>query len=169
MATAFSEWELSVKILGVFLMATIFDVAKYILEKQGTMSTWKLQKLCYYSQAWHYTWTERRLIKEDFQAWRNGPVCPELYAVHKGKFSIGANDIQGNVDALTDDEKDSVDIVLKYYGDREPYDLREQSHLEEPYKKARGDLPENANSDNVISVESMGEYYGSLIYGQADK
>ena len=34
-------------------MATVFDVTKYILHKCGKMSTWKLQKLCYYSQAWH--------------------------------------------------------------------------------------------------------------------
>ncbi len=33
-------------------MASIFDVAKYILNKAGAMCTWKLQKLCYYSQAW---------------------------------------------------------------------------------------------------------------------
>ena len=28
-------------------MANVFDVAKYILEKLGTLSTMKLQKLCY--------------------------------------------------------------------------------------------------------------------------
>ena len=38
-------------------MATVFDVAKYILEKKGEMNVWKLHKLCYYSQAWHYTRT----------------------------------------------------------------------------------------------------------------
>lgn len=32
-------------------MANVFDVAKYILEKKGIMSTMKLQKLCYYAQA----------------------------------------------------------------------------------------------------------------------
>lgn len=92
--------------------ATIFDVARYILDRQGAMSTWKPQKLCYYCQAWHYTWTERRLFKEDFQAWRNGPVCPELFQAHKGKFIIGAEEINGNAAALTEDEKDSVDTVL---------------------------------------------------------
>ena len=40
-------------------MADVFDVAKYILSQKGSMSTWKLQKLCYYAQAWHYTWTEK--------------------------------------------------------------------------------------------------------------
>ena len=39
-------------------MASVFDVAKYILQKSGSMSTWKLQKLCYYSQAWSLAWTE---------------------------------------------------------------------------------------------------------------
>jgi len=150
-------------------MVSVFDVAKYILEKQGMMSTWKLQKLCYYAQAWHYTWTEQRLIKEDFQAWRNGPVCRELYVVHKGKFMINSDDIQGVPANLTDNEKDSIDVVLDYYGTREPYDLREQSHSEAPWIKARGDLPVESNSENVISVESMGKYYGSLIYAQANK
>ena len=145
-------------------MVSIFDVAKYILEIKGEMSTWKLQKLCYYAQAWHYTWTERRLIKEDFEAWRNGPVCPELFAAHKGKFMISAEDLQGEPSNMNDDERDSVDVVLKDYGDRPPYELREQSHFEKPWKSARGDLPDDVPCKNVITLESMGSYYGSLIY-----
>lgn len=148
-------------------MVSVFDVAKYILEKQGAMSTWKLQKLCYYAQAWHFTWTEKRLIAEDFQAWRNGPVCPELFAAHKGKFTISAELLNnGDAQNLNADEADSVNVVLKSYGDREPYDLKEQSHSEQPWKIARGNLPPDENSDAVISLESMGDYYGSLIYGQ---
>ena len=144
-------------------MATVFDVAKYILQKKGKMSTWKLQKLCYYSQAWHYTWTETLLFEEDFQAWRNGPVCPVLFYSHQGKYVISADDLaSGNPDNLTDDERESVDLVLDYYGDRDPYDLREQTHFEDPWKLARGNLPEEANCQNVITPESMGIYYGGL-------
>ena len=148
---------------------SVFDVAKYILEKQSSMSTWKLQKLCYYAQAWHYTWTEGRLIKEEFQAWRGGAVCAELRKYLAGKFMIRTDDVTSSIAPLTDDEKKSVDVVLKDYGNREPYDLREQSHFEEPYRKARGNLPPDANCENIISVESMGEYYGSLIYGQSNE
>lgn len=148
-------------------MVSVFDVAKYILEKQGKMSTWKLQKLCYYAQAWHFTWTEKRLIAEDFQAWKNGPVCPELFAVHKGKFIIFSEMLnKGDSNKLDEDEADSVNVVLKDYGDREPYDLREQSHSESPWINARGKLSPDENSDAIISLESMGEYYGGLIYGQ---
>lgn len=143
-------------------MVSVVDVARYILEQRGAMSTWKLQKLCYYAQAWHYTWTEKRLIEEEFQAWRNGPVCPELFAIHKGKFMISAEDVDGKPENMNPDEKESVDVVLKAYGDRDPYDLREQTHSEKPWRAARGSLPDDANSVEIITVESMGEYYGSL-------
>lgn len=78
-------------------MADVFDVAAYILNKQGRMTTMKLQKLCYYAQAWHLVWAEKPLFDEPIQAWANGPVCPELYQAHKGKFDIDARELpQGN-------------------------------------------------------------------------
>lgn len=144
-------------------MVSVFDVAKYILTKQSAMSTWKLQKLCYYAQAWHYTWTEKRLIEEEFEAWRNGPVCPALFAVHKGKFIIQADDIEGAPSNLNADEKDSIDVVMKDYGEMEPFELSSLTHSEAPWKDARGDLPKYANSNEIITLESMGRYYGSLI------
>lgn len=143
-------------------MATVFDTAKYILHRQGSMSTWKLQKLCYYAQAWQYTWTEHPLFNERIEAWRNGPVCPQLFHEHQGRYIVDENDIHGNIDALSEDERDSIDTVLREYGNMEPYDIKELTHLERPWKDARGDLPDNANGNNEITLESMGEYYGSL-------
>lgn len=144
-------------------MATIFDVAKYILYKLDEISTWKLQKLCYYAQAWEIAWTQSPIFREDFEAWANGPVCPELFRVHKGKYIVDENDIPfGNPDNLTDGQKEDIDIVLRDYGYMEPYELRELSHFEKPWIAARGSLPEGAKCNNVISKESMGEYYGSL-------
>mgnify|MGYP004642324381 CR=1 FL=1 len=144
-------------------MASVFDVAKYILNKNGKMSTWKLQKLCYYAQAWSLAWTEAPLFDEDFQAWANGPVCPQLFAKHKGKFVVNYGDIKlGDIDNLDDDQKDTIDKILEYYGSMEPYELREQSHSEAPWRTARGTLPEGALCDTVITKDSMGEYYGKL-------
>ena len=45
-------------------MANVFDVAKYILYKKERISMWKLQKLCFYSQAWAIVWTEKPLFEE---------------------------------------------------------------------------------------------------------
>ena len=136
-----------------------FDVAKYILEKQGTMSTLKLEKLCYYAQAWHYTWTGERLIAEEFQAWKHGPVCYDLFKQHKKSYNVTADEISGKPDNLSANAKDSIDIVLEHYGDLTADELVKLTHSEEPWLKARGDLPPEAHSDAIIPLKSMGEYY----------
>jgi len=144
-------------------MADIFDTAKYILNKCGEMSTWKLQKLCYYAQAWSLAWTEKPIFNEDFQAWANGPVCPELFSVHKGKFLVSESDIpSGNPNNLSDDEKDTINVVLNDYGNLDPYDLRERTHSEQPWIQARNGLPDNARSTAIITKDSLGDYYGGL-------
>ena len=144
-------------------MATVYDVAKYILHKKGDLSTWKLQKLCYYSQAWEIAWTDKPIFNEDFEAWANGPVCPELFHLHQGKFFVNEDEIiYGNINNLTEEQKNDIDIVLKDYGDMEPYDLRELSHSESPWKDARGNLPEGAKCNTIITKDSMGIYYGGL-------
>ena len=146
-------------------MANVYDVAAYILHEKGAVSGWKLQKLCYYCQAWSLAWTEHPLFPEDFQAWSNWPVCPPLFHQHKGHFTVSEQNISQKLlspEGLTGDQKDTIDKVLEHYGDWEPYELRERSHDEDPWKNARGGIPEDAPSCQVISKESMGEYYGSL-------
>jgi uncharacterized phage-associated protein len=44
-------------------MASVHDVAAYILKKLGTMSTMKLQKLCYYGQGWSLAWDEKPPVR----------------------------------------------------------------------------------------------------------
>ncbi|MBE5798672.1 MAG: DUF4065 domain-containing protein [Clostridiales bacterium] len=142
---------------------SIFDVAKYILENCPDMTTWKLQKLCYYAQAWTVAWGEPRLFNEDFQAWSNGPVCPELFHAHQGKYHISSKDIpSGDSSRLSECQKENINIILRDYGNMLPFDLREQTHGEAPWKDARGDLPDGAPSKAIITVDAMGAYYGSL-------
>ena len=144
-------------------MASVLDVADYILSKQGDLSTWKLQKLCYYAQAWTYTWTYKPLFSEEIQAWANGPVCPVLFNAHRGRYVVSRTNISGgNSERLTDDQKNCIDVVLDHYGNWQPYELREQTHAEKPWIKARKDIPDGERSNNPIPIEDMGKYYGSL-------
>ena len=50
-------------------MASVHDVAECILSQTGGITTWKLQKLVYYAQAWHLVWDEEPLFDEEIQAW----------------------------------------------------------------------------------------------------
>lgn len=143
-------------------MANVFDVAKYILAKCGDMSAMKLQKLCYYAQAWSLVWDDKPLFDEEFQAWANSPVCNELFQKTKGKFLVTAEDETGGNGDLTDNQKDTIDKVIEYYAPHNAQWLSRLTHLEEPWRQARGSLPEEAHSSDVISKESMAMYYGGL-------
>lgn len=142
-------------------MASVLDVAAYILRRKGSMTAWKLQKLVYYSQAWSLVWDQRPLFPERIEAWANGPVCPDLYALHRGQFIVG-NLAIGNPDALQPDERETIDAVLEYYGDKHPQWLSDLTHAESPWRDARGDLPPGASCQREISHEAMAAYYESL-------
>ncbi|HHU17812.1 MAG TPA: DUF4065 domain-containing protein [Clostridiales bacterium] len=61
---------------------SVLDVAKTFLSFQS-MTHKKLQKICYYAQAWHLALEGGPLFHERFEAWIHGPVCPELYDYYK--------------------------------------------------------------------------------------
>lgn len=143
-------------------MATIFDTAKYILERHGRMSTMKLQKLCYYAQAWSLVWDDMELFPEDFEAWANGPVCKKLFDITKGIFSVTADDEPGDSNNLSDNQKDTIDRVLAHYAVHDAQWLSQLTHMEAPYQQARVDVPAGISSSNIISKESMAIYYGGL-------
>ena len=144
--------------------ATVFDVAKYILEKQGSMSAMKLQKLIYYSQAWSLVWDDQPLFHNRIEAWANGPVVRELYDVHRGKFQVNHEDFSTySKQELTPEQKKTVDAVLEAYGSKSAQWLSDQTHSESPWQDSRNDLSDTERGSREITLESMAEYYGSLL------
>ncbi|MBO3743616.1 Panacea domain-containing protein [Actinoplanes flavus] len=142
-------------------MATAHDVAAYILARRGPMSAMKLQKLLYYSQAWHLVWDEQPLFPERIEAWANGPVVAELYPLHRGQFLISEWP-HGDATRLSASERESVDVVLESYGDLDGRKLSHLTHAEAPWADARTGLHPTERSENVITPAAMHEYYGSL-------
>ena len=147
-------------------MAQAVDVARHILAVQGPMTAWKLQKLVYYSQAWHLVWEDAPLFNERIEAWANGPVAPALYRVHQGQFEIDELP-SGDPGALTEGERESITVVLRDYGGRSAQWLSELTHMEDPWRLARaraGAGPGERCSEEILQ-EDMALYYGGLLYG----
>ena len=142
-------------------MASVHDVAKYIIEKQGNMSAMKMQKLVYYAQAWSLVWDEVALFSESIHAWANGPVVPELYEAHRGQFSISGWPL-GDPENINEDGKETIDVVLGYYGKLNPQQLSDLTHHERPWRDARHGIPDGERGSAVISLEAMSEYYSSI-------
>lgn len=139
------------------------DVAQYILDKlPGDVSTIKLQKLVYYAKAWSLVWDEDPLFPERVEAWANGPVVPSLFALHRGQFFAPKSILGANTENLTQDQKETIDIVLDSYGEKSPQYLVALSHSERPWIDARGDCPAGQRCTAEITDASIAEYYSGL-------
>jgi uncharacterized phage-associated protein len=148
---------------------SVLDVASYILEKQPKkqpLTAWKLQKLVYYCQAWSLVWDEQPLFREPVLAWANGPVTKELYDQHKGLFYVKKIP-KGNPQHLSSNQKDSINQVLKGYGDKSAQWLSDLTHMESPWIEARKGLNPGERGEVEISLASMAEYYSEVnLWGQ---
>jgi len=140
------------------------DVAAYVLEKQpigSQLTSWKLQKLVYYCQAWSLVWDEKPLFEEKILAWANGPVVKELYDQHKGSFYV-TEIPSGNSDLLSSNQKDTIDQVLKAYGDKSGQWLSDLTHMEAPWIEARKGISPGERSQVEIPLSIMLEYYSGV-------
>jgi len=143
------------------MSVSVHDVAAYILEKQGRMTAMKLQKLLYYAQAWSLVWDEKPLFSERIEAWANGPVIREAYEKHKGKFEV-VSWRHGESSNLIKKQRDTINAILKFYGDKSSQWLSDLSHRETPWKDAREGLAPGERGAKVITLASMMEYYSGL-------
>lgn len=141
---------------------TVDDVAAYILAHQGSMTAMKLQKLVYYSQAWSLVWDEATLFEERIEAWANGPVCPALWEHHRGRFKVEPPWQWGDAGHLAEPQRDTVEAVLRFYGDKSAQWLSDLAHSEGPWVEARGELPPGVRGNRVIALASMAEYYEAI-------
>lgn len=145
-------------------MAHIEDVAAYVLDKIGPITAMKLQKLCYYAQAWHMVWEDEPLFDARIEAWANGPVIPDLYRIHRGRLNISAGDVPGDADNLVPAEQESVDAVLDFYGGMNAHRLSDLTHREDPWKRARecAGLAPMDRGNAEITTAAMHEFYLSV-------
>ena len=145
---------------------TIADIARYILEKCGQMTTMKLQKLCYYSQVWHCYHLEKKLFKEDIQAWSYGPVSYDLFELHRGKYEVSAAEIPvASPHALDQVSIALIDQVLESYAPLTGAQLSDLSHAESPWLITRG-LVTGSSQSPTISVNAMYEFAASASAGR---
>lgn len=142
-------------------MVNVFDVVKYILSKKKPITAMKLQKLVYYCQVWSLIWDEKPLFEEKIKAWANGPVVRKLYDWHKGKYSIDTIKL-GDINNLEDYQKETINSVLGFYGDKTSQWLSDLTHAENPWKEARKGLSDGERGDNEITHASIEEYYSSI-------
>ena len=146
------------------------DIANYFIwkaRKEGKpISNKKLQKLLYYSQAWHLVLDDGKpLFDEDFEAWVHGPVIPSIYQKYK---KYGFNPIDKKIDHNPiDDEKTSfLDQIWDIYGKLDAEYLELLTHREEPWQSARDGLESKSKSNTTIDRKLMKKYYEKKLHAK---
>jgi uncharacterized phage-associated protein len=128
----------------------------------------KLQKLCYYAQAWFYTLKDIRLSDTVFEAWVHGPVSPVLYDKFK-HFGYSAIKLVGEyLPNIHTEDEELLESVWITYGDRTGNALEALSHTEPPCIEARVGYETDERCEVAILPESMKKYYMS-VYSNGDR
>lgn len=140
-------------------MEKVINVAKWFLSKES-MTHKKLQKLCYYSQAWSCALFDEPLFPNEIQAWVHGPVITEIYHIYADyKWrQIPQEDFDESI--LGDHARQILNAVYDAYGHLNGDQLEALTHSELPWKEARGDLDPWVSCTRAISTTTMKKYYG---------
>ncbi len=147
---------------------SVFEIADWFLSKEP-MSHLKLQKLCYYAQAWNYALKNSRLIDSDFQAWVHGPVSPALYEKFRS-FGFDCIKIIGHCKHNIDDEDiEILESVWTTYGNYAANALETLTHRELPWIEARVGYKPDERCQVVILPSTMKKYYSSIYNGEGLK
>lgn len=142
-------------------MARVLDVASYILQQQGRMTTLKLQKLVYYAQVWALADGGEPLFQDTIKAWGQGPVVPALFQAHKGRKHIDAADLGGRSDGITDAERQHIDRILACYGELPAAYLSKLTHHERPWSEAHASGERHGHKSPSISIGAIRAFYSS--------
>lgn len=146
-------------------MNKLYSVANYFINRsddENPMTPLKLQKLCYYAQAWNLAWDNKELFSDDFQAWVHGPANYNLWNRYKGNNIISKTDSNYNINVFNADEIETLDAVWDAYGNFSGKYLEQLTHQEDPWLLTRGDLPEGTPSNTIINKNIIQKYYSNL-------
>ena len=150
-------------------MITYQDVADYFIAAgnmfDDVVTNQRLQKLVYYTQAWHFANYQRPLFKAEFHAGIHGPIIPELYRQYKNHDRRIPLDIITMYEVGSRLDKDTLDWlgeIRDAYMHFTEYELERMVKVEDPWRRARTDLWHNEPSNKIISEHIMMKYYSYL-------
>ena len=101
-----------------------------------------LQKLLYFIQGVYSALYGKPIFEEDCRAWLHDPVYPEAYELFRdfkynpiddARFAL----LEGTADALTEEEKKVIDLVVNTFGIYGGKVLERITHNEDPWMEAR--------------------------------
>lgn len=147
----------------MYSVQAIADSILRIAKKSGkALTPLQLMKLVYIAHGFHLAMKDASLFNARIEAWKYGPVIPDLYKITKayGKEPIPLNKIRDQEAALDPETVSFLEKVFDKYGNLSAYSLSALTHQAgTPWAKAY--------SEDVYGKEipnsSIAEHYKGLI------
>ena len=139
----------------------------YIFRKAEEVTPLALQKMLYFIQGIYMVLFGVELFSEECEAWAHGPVFKDVYEVFKSfkynpiedtRFSM----LQNRFNELSANEKKVIDLVVESFGMYSGKTLEQITHGESPWMDARKNCLPGEPSNEVISKESIKEYFSEV-------
>lgn len=148
-------------------MYNCFDIAKYFIdlarEEDRGIDPMKLLKLTYIAYGYYLAFFDKSLFSNQIQAWKYGPVIPELYYVIK---PFGYNNVNPLVldlhtkNKISDEDKKFLKSLWDAYKNVSGIGLSELTHQENtPWHKTFNLNFSNIKIDNAV----IKDYYREKI------
>lgn len=144
---------------SIYIANRFLELAK---EAGVYVSPMKIIKLVYIAHGWMLGIHSSLLIKETVEAWRYGPVIPELYQATKKYLRSTITKPLKCADGgdLSTEEEDIIKQTFNVYGRKSALDLSYLTHMEgTPWM----DISGGEGSGEVIPNDLIDDYYKQLI------
>ncbi len=143
-----------------------FDIAKKFLElaenEKESLSPMKILKLTYIAQGYHLGFFGTSLFGNEIQAWKFGPVIPDLYHVIKrfGQRPVDKETVSLYSNNRLDTETSKfITVIWNYYKKFTGSELSSKTHLPDtPWDKVY-----SGHLFKVIENTIIKEYYEKLL------
>lgn len=153
---------------GLFSVSEkMLRVIAYVFEQLKEVTPLMLQKLLYFIQGVYSALYRKPIFPEDCRAWTHGPVYPEVYDLFRdfkynpiddARFAL----LEGTADALTEDEKKVIDLIVNTFGMYGGKVLERITHNEAPWKDARKGCSDSIPSSELLPKKSIMSYYEAV-------
>jgi uncharacterized phage-associated protein len=144
--------------LKIYQASSVANKMLEIASERGNVLTpMQLIKLVYLAHAWMLALHRRPLIKEAVEAWKYGPVIPQLYHEIKNFRSNPVTKINCAEESFDEEAQDIIQQAYSQYGNLNGIELSMLTHE----KNSPWDIAWN-NHHTIISNDLITHYYQKL-------
>jgi uncharacterized phage-associated protein len=149
---------------------TCHDIADYFIwkaaEKKETLELNRLHGLVYFAQVWFVGFENKFLFEEDFEAWPNGPVIPQLEG-RLEEFRDDLSVIGVDLPKLPSEVENHLEGIMDGFWDYSTDEMECMIRKEDPYIDAWA-VAEHEGREITIPRSQIQNYYTQIMAHGAD-